>query len=287
MAAIKTFNLFSKFALIATSLQFLTAYADQVSNNINLSPIITVKEKENENKGKEPPAPGLSFGAPSAYGAGGGSVFIGISYGADGQDGLFTFYDKDMNKKADGSMNFGFGIGDPNKLAAEVSAGIISMACQRVGGEKLSCFGADGTIGLKLHKKLEGQFIDGVGLGYSDLVRWGEASDFATIYGVASKDIKINNKDGLLSIGIGTGSFRTKSDMDSNKNNPNLFGGVGMQLSPRLSIASSWNGSTLGAGFGISPFDVPLSVSAGVTDITNVNGKGFQYSINIGYSYNF
>ena len=281
MSVIKSAKLLYKFALIAIASQCLYAYSDQFSNNIELSPIITVKEKEKPVK--EPPAPGLSFGAPSAYGAGGGSVFIGVSYGADGQDGLFTFYNNDNKKVADGSMNFGFGIGDPNQLGVEVSVGIISMTCQD--GE--SCFGADGTMGVKLHKKLEGQFVDGIGIGYSDLVRWGEASDFASIYGVASKDFKINNKDGLLSLGIGTGSFRSKSDMDSNKNNPNLFGGVGVKLSPRLSIASSWNGSTLGAGFGISPFYFPLSVSAGVTDITDVNGKGYQYSINIGYSYNF
>ncbi len=281
MIAAKSIKLLYKFALIAISSQCLSANTDQLSNNIEFSPIITVKEKEKEKK--EPPAPGLSFGAPSAYGAGGGSVFVGVSYGADGQDGLFTFYNKDNEKVADGSMNFGFGIGDPNQLAAEVSVGIISMTCQNGS----SCFGADGTMGVKLHKKLEGKFVDGLGIGYSDLVRWGQASDFASIYGVASKDFKINNKDGLLSLGIGTGSFRSKSDIDSNKNNPNLFGGVGVKLSSRFSIASSWNGSTLGAGFGISPFYFPLSVSAGVTDITDVNGKGYQYSINIGYSYNF
>ena len=43
----------------------------------------------------------------------------------------------------------------------------------------------------------------------------------------------------------------TKSDIDANENKPNLFGGVGVQLAPRLSIASGWNGSTLGIGFGI------------------------------------
>ena len=53
-------------------------------------------------------------------------------------------------------MNFGFGIGDPNQLAAEVSVGIISMTCQN----GTSCFGADGTMGVKLHKKLEGKFVD-------------------------------------------------------------------------------------------------------------------------------
>ena len=41
----------------------------------------------------------------------------------------------------------------------------------------------------------------------------GDASDFATIYGVASRDFKINNKDALVSLGIGTGGFRTKSDI--------------------------------------------------------------------------
>ena len=74
MSVIKSANLLYKFALIAIVAQCLSVYSDQFSNNIELSPIITVKEKETEDK--EPPAPGLSFGAPSAYGAGGGSVFI-------------------------------------------------------------------------------------------------------------------------------------------------------------------------------------------------------------------
>ena len=283
MKVIKKLKFLYGFALIATSVHCLTAYTNQQSNGIELSPIITVKEKEKENTDQQPPTPGLSFGAPSAYGASGNSVFVGISYGAWGKEGLFTWYNSEGKKRADGSMNFGLGVGDPKQIAAEVSVGIISMTCQK--GE--SCFGADGTMGVKLHKKFEGKFVDGIGLGYSDLVRWGEASDFATVYAVASKDFKVRDKDALISLGVGTGSFRTKSDSDSNKNNPNIFGGIGVKLNPRLSFATSWNGSTLGAGFGISPFNYPLSVSAGVTDITDVNGNGYQYSINIGYSYTF
>jgi hypothetical protein len=180
-------------------------------------------------------------------------------------------------------MSFGAGIGDPNQLAAEIVVGIISVACQD--GE--SCFGADGTAGFKLHKKIDSPFINGIALAYSDIIRWGEASDFATIYGVVSKDFKIMDKDSLLSLGIGTGGFRSKYDIDSNKNNPNLFGGIGIKLAPRLSLASSWNGSTLGAGLGISLFNFPLSVSTGVTDITGVNDQGMQYSVNLGYSFSF
>ena len=151
---------------------------------------VTKKEIVEEEIENEPPTPGLTFAVPSAYGASGKNAFIGVSYGASTQDGLFTFYDSSDDKVADGSMNFGAGIGDPNQLAAEVSVGIISLTCQ----EGKSCWGADGTAGLKIHKKVDSSLINGWGLGYSDLIRWGEASDFATIYGVASRDFKINNK---------------------------------------------------------------------------------------------
>ena len=279
----KTKNLiFPKLLVSASFLQCLSIYS-QTTSDLQISPIVTSKKEVKEDSKKEPPAPGLSFGVPSAYGASGKSVFVGISYGASSRDGLFTFYNSRNDKVADGSMNFGAGIGDPNELAAEVSVGIISLSCQ----DGKSCWGADGTAGLKIHKKVDNPIINGWGLAYTDLVRWGEASDFATIYGVASRDFKINNKDALISLGIGTGGFRTKSDIDSNQNNPNLFGGIGVKLAPRLSIASSWNGSTLASGMGISPFNIPLSVSAGVTDITDVNGAGMQYSINIGYSFSF
>lgn len=276
--------IFSKLLISASFLQCFSVLA-QTTLNTQLSPIVTKKEEVKEDEEKEPPTPGLSFGVPSAYGASGKSVFVGVSYGASSRDGLFTFYNSRNEKVADGSMNFGAGIGDPNQLAAEVSVGIISLACQE--SHANSCWGADGTAGLKIHKKVDSPLISGWGFGWSDIIRWGEASDFATIYGVASKDIKIKDKEALVSLGIGSGGFRTKADIDSNQNNPNLFGGVGVKLAPRLSLASSWNGSTLGSGFGISPFNFPVSVSAGVTDITNVNGKGMQYSINVGYSLSF
>ena len=283
MSSFNSFKIIPKFLVFTAFLGCFPSLAETQSNNLQIASIITVKEEAQKDEEKSPPAPGLSFGVPSAYGASDNSLFVGISYGASVEEGLFTFYNSNDKKVADGSMNFGLGVGDPNKLAAEVSVGIISLACQ--GGE--SCFGADGTMGIKLHKKLDNSFVDGVAIGYSDLVRWGEASDFATIYGVTSKDFKINNKNGLLSLGIGTGGFRSKADIDSNENNPNLFGGIGVQLAPRLSLSSGWNGSILSSGLGISPFDFPLSVSVGITDITDVNGQGQQFSINLGYSFSF
>ena len=285
MSSFNSFKIIPKFLVFTAFLGCFPSLAETQSNNLQIASIITVKEEAQKDEEKSPPAPGLSFGVPSAYGASDNSLFVGISYGASVEEGLFTFYSskENKNKVADGSMNFGLGVGDPNQLAAEISVGIISLLCQD--GE--SCFGSDGTMGIKLHKKLDNSFLDGVAIGYSDLVRWGEASDFATVYGVTSKDFKINNKNGLLSLGIGTGGFRSKADIDSNENNPNIFGGIGVQLAPRLSLSSGWNGSILSSGLGISPFDFPLSVSVGITDITDVNGSGQQFSINLGYSYSF
>ena len=285
MYRFSSFKIFHKCLAFTAFFGCFPSFAETQSDNLQISPIITIKDESQEDEENSPPAPGLSFGVPSAYGASDNSFFVGVSYGASVEEGLFTFYSSKTNKNkvADGSMNFGLGVGDPNQLAAEISVGIISLLCQD--GE--SCFGSDGTMGIKLHKRLDNSFLDGVAIGYSDLVRWGEASDFATVYGVTSKDFKINNKNGLLSIGIGTGGFRSKADIDSNENNPNLFGGIGVQLAPRLSLSTGWNGSILSSGLGISPFDFPLSVSVGITDITDVNGAGQQWSINLGYSYSF
>ena len=283
MPIFNSFKFFTKFIAFSAFVGCFPSFADTQSDNLQLAPIFTIKKESQEDKEKTPPAPGLSFGVPSAYGSSDNTFFVGVSYGASVEEGLFTFYNSNEEKVADGSMSFGFGVGNANKLAAEVAVGIISLACQD--GE--SCFGADGTMGIKLHKKLDNSFVDGVAIGYSDLVRWGEASDFATIYGVTSKDFKINDKKGLLSLGIGTGGFRSKSDIDSSENNPNLFGGIGVELAPRFSLSSGWNGSILSSGLGISPFDFPLSVSVGVTDITDVNGQGQKFSINLGYSFSF
>ena len=281
-----TFKFMSKnnFSKIYSKIPKILTYSTLLSlspilaDSISVSPIITVQEEE-----KSPPSPGLSFGVPSAYGASGGSLSLSISYSADAQDGLFTSY-KNGNKLADGSMNIGAGFGDPNKLAAEVSVSIFSLGCEN----GTSCFGEDGTMGVKLHKSFsDDSAVSAIGLGFSNAVKWGEASSIKTIYGVASKDLKLLDKDALISVGFGSGGFRSKGNIDAGTNDPNLFGGIGVELAPRISLATSWNGSSLAAGFGLSPFDFPLSISIGLTDITDVNGNGSQYSINTSYSFSF
>ena len=256
-----------------------------------ITPIIKrVQEKEPKNEPKiNEPNPGMSFGIPSAMGSNWRDVFISVAYTADYETGLFTWYDKPNNKVADGSMNFGFGFGDSeNYIGGEISVGIISLFSQK--GE--SGFGADGTAGIKLHKAFPEFFNTHGAIAWSNPVKWGEASKTDTIYGVLSKEFELkpknkNSLSTLVSVGIGTGSHRSNTTIDDRRNDPNIFGGVGIQILPRLSIASSWNGNALNAGFGISPFNFPLNFSIGISDLTNNSSQGAQFNINTGYSFSF
>ena len=252
-----------------------------------ITPII--KSVQDENPKEPEPSPGLSFGIPSAMGSSWKDVFVSVAYTADYDEGLFTWHNQDNNKVADGSMNFGFGFGNPNQsIGGEISVGIISLLSQN--GE--SGFGADGTAGLKFHKALPSLFNTHAAIAWTNPIKWGEATKKDTIYGVISKEFELrpdtNYKfPSLLTLGVGTGSHRSNRTIDDNRNDPNLFGGYGVQILPRVSIASSWNGNALNAGIGLSPFDFPLNFSIGLSDITNNSTNGAQFNINTGYSFRF
>ena len=280
---------FLKLCSIFILLPFYSNYAlaNENTNQLRISPII--KRVKDEKPKKPQPNPGLSFGIPSAMGSSWKDVFVSVAYTADYDEGLFTWHNKNNKKVADGSMNFGFGFGDPNEsIGGEISVGIISLLSQN--GE--SGFGADGTAGLKFHKALPSLFNTHAAIAWTNPIKWGEATKKDTIYGVISKEFELrpdtNNKfSSLLTLGVGTGSHRSNRTIDDNRNDPNLFGGYGVQILPRVSIASSWNGNALNAGIGLSPFDFPLNFSIGLSDITNNSTNGAQFNINTGYSFRF
>ena len=205
------------------------------------------------------------------------------------------FY-KDGKKKADGSMSFGFGMGNPNEsFGTEVSVGIISMTCQDAAGSGAasdSCFGSDGNIGIKLHKMVSEK--QAYAIGYSNPIIWGDASTTDSIYAVTSRNFTVTRGEGQRdmpgswTLGVANGNHRSKGEIDAAQNDtPNVFGGVGLHILPRVSLATSWNGSAANVGFGLSLFDdIPISLTVGVTDVTN-NRDNRSYSINTGYSFSY
>jgi hypothetical protein len=66
-----------------------------------------------------------------------------------------------------------------------------------------------------------------------------------------------------------------------------VFGSLGVQLSPDVSLATSWTGSQWNLGMGIAPFDFPLTFTTGFLDITDNTLRGTNFNLNAGYTFRF
>lgn len=222
------------------------------------------------------PTPGTTFGTPTGYGANWRQAFVGgsgiVDFGGVG--------------RTDGSFSVGAGFGDSvNSLGAEVSMSVTSVSA----GD----FGDSGSFGLKLHKIIPNTGGLGLALGWSNALDWGDTADAPeTIYGVASKTFALrpNNSNRMplsVSLGMGTGGFRSTGAIAAGDNDPNIFGSLGVVLIPQISLASSWTGSQWNLGMGVAPFRVPLTFTLGFTDVTENTVSGSGFNINAGYSISF
>jgi hypothetical protein len=219
------------------------------------------------------PIPSSSFLTPSAYGAAWGNAYIGIA-GATAGD----------RSDLDGSASVGVGFGDAvENLGVELSVGIIS----------LDGFADDGIVGFKLHKIFPEADNLAVALGWANPIKWGAASNQEdTFYGVLTQrfDLQPEQANTLpltASVGIGTGTFRSTGAIAARNNAPNIFGSVALRVIPEVSVISSWTGSGLGFGVSAAPFEFPLILTTGVSDVTDNTVEGPRFHGAIGYSFAF
>lgn len=245
---------------------------NKLRQQLLIEPISTLKEPLTV-------APGSSAGTPTGYGASWGQAFIG--------GGVYIPLDKG---NFDGSLTFGFGVGDAVKsVGLEFDFNVISVGGQSLGGD----FGESGAIGLKLHK----YFTDGtaVALGWYNPIKWGDArNDKETFYGVVTRafDLQPNNQGNklplTLSVGIGTGDFSSVSALRRGDNSVNVFGSVGLRVASQMSLVSSWTGNALNLGASFTPFKkTPLVVNTIFTDVTSNLDNGLGLAINVGYVVEF
>lgn len=250
--------------------------ADREELLSRLTPLVTPDALER--KATPPPKPGMTFGTPTAFGAGWRQGFVGLS-------GI-AYLDNDVNDSdIDGSMSFGAGFGNATETVGfETSVAIISLKDD---------FADSGSVGAKIHKIVPNTNGLGVALGWSNALNWGDAKKAEdTVYAVVSKKFKLrpeakNQYPLSISIGAGTGTFRTIDDIVADDNDLNVFGSIGVQVLPQLSLASSWTGSQLNVGIGLAPFSFPLSATAGFNDVTEEKDLGAAFTANVGYSFSF
>ncbi|MEO0968065.1 MAG: hypothetical protein AAFX80_06905 [Cyanobacteria bacterium J06639_18] len=223
-------------------------------------------------------APGSSSGTPTAYGANWRQAYIGGGV-------FFPFEDGGT----DGSLSLGFGLGDAVKsVGVEVNFNVTS-----VGGGNDFDFADSGTVGFKVHK----YFNDGtaVAVGWVDPISWGDSTNAKdTFYGVVTKSFELepdnakNNLPLTVSLGVGSGNFRSVGAINSGENSINLFGSLGLRVTPQFALTSSWTGNRLNLGGSLVPLkNTPVVFSTVLTDITdNVeNASGFSFSA--GYAFQF
>ncbi|MEM7726153.1 MAG: hypothetical protein AAF208_07230 [Cyanobacteria bacterium P01_A01_bin.45] len=223
-------------------------------------------------------SPGSSIGTPSGYGASWGQGYIG--------GGLFLPFD---DGRTDGSFSLGFGLGDPVKsVGLEVNVNVTS-----VGGGNDFDFGDSGTVGFKVHK----YFKNGTAIaaGWVNPVSWGDSDNAEdTFYGVVTKSFELepknpkNNLPLTISLGVGSGSFRSRGAIDARENSANFFGSVGLRVTPQTSLISTWTGNRLNIGASFVPVkNTPLVINAAITDVTDNFSNGTGFSLSAGYAFSF
>jgi len=224
-------------------------------------------------------SPGSTAGTPSAYGANWGQAYVG--------GGLFFPLE---DGRTDGSLSVGFGLGDANKtIGIEVNANITSVG----GGNSNFDFGDSGSLGFKVHKHLGNGAA--VAVGYANPVTWGDSNKAQdTIYGVVTKSFDLqendpNNKMPLtVSLGVGSGIFRSKGAIAANENSANIFGSIAIRTAPEVAWVSSWTGNRLNIGGSFAPIkQTPIVINAIFTDVTDNLGDGIGISLSAGYAIKF
>lgn len=211
--------------------------------------------------------------SPSGWGGFGSYIFGGV--GGD--------YAQPYGKKADLISFVGFCVGDPQK-AVNVAFGINATDVSR----------ADNFSGNLVVSR---QIFTGssISAGALQLFASKTLSDapgstfyFAFSHAVQSLPSATEGSSKLTySIGIGSGRFYTKSPYDieagRGKHGTAIFGSISYELIKKVNFNMEWSGMNLGCSFGIKPFESPLAIGVGITNLTRYSSDKPNSSFVISY----
>jgi hypothetical protein len=206
-------------------------------------------------------APGSSTGAPIAFGANWGDVYVGA--------GLQT--PARFSGTQDGALVAGMGFFDASDVVG------LDMSLTSFSTIHSGLFHRMG-LGLKAHKLLDDNW--GIALGIDDIYLSNQpANTHASVYGVVSKVMGLDGtwlsdfESVTFSAGLGNEGFRLEPDIRDNHNTIGAFGSVALRMFDQLSLIMDWPGQDLDIGVSVVPFaDFPLVITPGVADITGSAG---------------
>lgn len=218
-------------------------------------------------------SPGVTVINPSAYGASWGNAGIGVGF-----QERTRFTDRE-----DGGIGVGFGFGNPQE-----NVGLqIGIALTDVSDPF-----RDGTLNLKLHRRLPSDF--NIAVGVQGAATWGETDGGSSVYGVVTKRFPLKEDQSKLfseiyaSVGVGGGQFRSEYDIENDVNSVGVFGSLAVRINGPTSFIAEWTGQDLTLGVSYVPFrNLPLVIIPAVTDITGTAGDGARFIFGVGYSFSY
>ncbi|MBW4573800.1 MAG: hypothetical protein KME08_00785 [Aphanothece sp. CMT-3BRIN-NPC111] len=231
-------------------------------------PLQPLKRTEQESRS----SPSITILTPSAYGKSWGDASIGL-----GLQSQTRFSDK-----ADGVLGVGIGLGN-----AQQSVGLdVGLTIVDLGNLQ------DGTFSFKLHRRLPDDFA--VAVGVKNLIKFGQPDSGTSAYGVATKMFRLQDSINkpfsrlYLSGGIGSGQFRSESDIKNNIDSVGVFGSLAVRVAEPVTAITEWTGQDLTLGLSFRPFrKIPLVITPAVTDVTGNAGDGSRFILGIGYGTSF
>jgi hypothetical protein len=212
--------------------------------------------------------PSLGANTPTAFGAGWGDLWGGLSYAARAR------YVEANDAVASG----GFGLGDPRRTIG-VEVNLYSFSTVREAPLKR------GAIDLKIHRILPGGFA--VAAGWESAALWGPTDGGRSVYGVVSHYVTLGRNQALLtSVGVGNGRFRPELDVELDRNRASVFGSVAVQVARPLAFTANWTGQDLTVSASVAPFrKLGLVLGVGAADLTGRAGDGARLVTSVGWGF--
>lgn len=223
--------------------------------------------------------PGATLMAPMGFGAEAGQAFAGIS-------GISRDPSSDT---ADGSLAWGFGLGDANRYVGAT----VSFALDTLHPDNTS-IGSAGSVNFAVSRNLP--MDSAISIGANRLVSWGGAamSKAPSFYASFSKmftlcpDNAANPMPLTLTLGGGNGYFRKLHDQNMRKHNIGYFGAAALEFHPQASLIVDYTGSILTSGVSVVPDPtLPLTVSLGMYDLNKQYSSRISAIASVGYAFTY
>jgi hypothetical protein len=234
--------------------------------NPDLDNITTVTEKG---------TPAIAINVPTGFGTSSGQFFAGLGFQASTTGG---------NGDSDATFSFGLGLGEP-----EESIGF-DLTYTSFSTVRSTPFDTGG-VSAKLHRRLSP--TSSVAIGVENFIRYGNFDADISYYGSFTNifSLRENPTDPFSSLavtaGVGSGRFRTFEDILDDNDTVNVFGSLGLKVTPQFSLVGAYTGNTTTLGASVAPFeDIPLVITPAVTDLTGEFSDNPRFVLTIGYGTN-